>query len=114
MIQTLLEQCQPRILLAEINPITTFLLAWLVICGYGQPSSADEMAKHRHAIHSGYALNSNNMSEYNEDHYRFQKWGAGLAGWQLDGLKGTNFVGGDTPHNNVPPSLAGYAWRRQQ
>ena len=73
-----------------------------------------EMAKHRHAIHSGYALNSNNMSEYNEDHYRFQKWGAGLAGWQLDGLKGTNFVGGDTPHNNVPPSLAGYAWRRQQ
>ena len=76
--------------------------------------TADEMAKHRHAIHSGYALNSNNMSEYNEDHYRFQKWGAGLAGWQLDGLKGTNFVGGDTPHNNVPPSLAGYAWRRQQ
>lgn len=76
--------------------------------------TAEELAKHRHAIHSGYALDINSVSEYKEDHYRFQKWGAGSAGWQLDGLKGTNFVGGDTPHNNVPPSLAGYAWRRQQ
>lgn len=76
--------------------------------------TAEELAKHRHAIHSGYALDSNSLSEYKEDHYRFQKWGAGRAGWQLDGLRGTNFVGGDTPHNNVPPSLAGYAWRRQQ
>ena len=98
--------------MAEINLITTFLLAWLVICGYGQPSSAEELAKLQGSW--GTAVPGNH-ARYASGIVKGTMIGEGEI---ADGM--TNKIvygykiefGGDHPHNNVPPSLAAYCWIR--
>lgn len=117
MIQTLLEQCQPRILLAEINPITTFLLAWLVICDYGQPSSAEEMAKIEGELRNipqqenGIPIFAKGVFSYDQSVREGHGYATGLLQGELDLIRFR--AGNDQPHNNVPPCLATYCWRRQ-
>ena len=69
--------------------------------------TVDEMPAHSHAIYSGYGDIVSNVS----DAYRYQKWGSSERGWKTGNL-GTNSIGGGKAHNNMPPYLVVYMWKR--
>ena len=69
--------------------------------------TVDEMPAHSHAIYSGYGDIVSNVS----DAYRYQKWGSSDRGWKTGNL-GTNSIGGGKAHNNMPPYLVVYMWKR--
>ena len=69
--------------------------------------TANEMPAHSHAIYSGYGDIVSNVS----DAYRYQTWGSSDRGWKTGNL-GTNSIGGGTAHNNMPPYLVVYMWKR--
>lgn len=68
--------------------------------------TANEMPSHAHAILSGYGDGSPGT-----DTYRYQYWASSNRGWKTGNL-GTNSQGGGAAHNNMPPYLAVYMWRR--
>lgn len=67
----------------------------------------NEMPTHSHEIYSGYGDVVSNVS----DAYRYQQWGSSDRGWKTGNL-GTSNIGGGAAHNNMPPYLAVYTWRR--
>ena len=69
--------------------------------------TANEIPAHSHAIYSGYGDIVSNVS----DAYRYQKWGSSDRGWKTGNL-GTNSIGGGAAHNNMPPYLVIYVWKR--
>ena len=69
--------------------------------------TANEMPAHSHAIYSGYGDIVSNVS----DAYRYQRWGSSDRGWKTGNL-GTNSIGGGAAHNNMPPYLVVYVWKR--
>ena len=69
--------------------------------------TVNEMPAHSHAIYSGYGDIVSNVS----DAYRYQTWGNHDRGWKIGNL-GTNSIGGGAAHNNMPPYLAVYMWKR--
>ena len=69
--------------------------------------TANEMPAHSHAIYSGYGDIVSNVS----DAYRYQTWGSSDRGWKTGNL-GTNSIGGGAAHNNMPPYLVVYMWKR--
>lgn len=69
--------------------------------------TANEMPAHSHAIYSGYGDIVSNVS----DAYRYQTWGSSDRGWKTGNL-GTNSIGGGAAHNNMPPYLVIYIWKR--
>ena len=69
--------------------------------------TVSEMPAHSHAIYSGYGDIVSNVS----DAYRYQTWGSSDRGWKTGNL-GTNSIGGGKSHNNMPPYLAVYVWKR--
>lgn len=71
--------------------------------------TANEIPAHSHAIYSGYGDIVSNVS----DAYRYQKWGSSDRGWKTGNL-GTNSIGGGAAHNNMPPYLAVYVWKRTE
>lgn len=69
--------------------------------------TVSEMPAHSHAIYSGYGDIVSNVS----DAYRYQTWGSSDRGWKTGNL-GTNSIGGGKAHNNMPPYLVVYMWKR--
>ena len=69
--------------------------------------TANEIPAHSHAIYSGYGDIVSNVS----DAYRYQTWGSSDRGWKTGNL-GTNSIGGGKAHNNMPPYLVVYMWKR--
>ena len=67
----------------------------------------NEMPTHSHEIYSGYGDVVSNVS----DAYRYQTWGSSDRGWKTGNL-GTSNIGGGTAHNNMPPYLVVYMWKR--
>lgn len=67
----------------------------------------NEMPTHSHEIYSGYGDIVSNVS----DAYRYQTWGSSDRGWKTGNL-GTSNIGGGKAHNNMPPYLAVYVWKR--
>ena len=76
--------------------------------------TVDEMPKHRHSSNSymdGYATNTPLVTD------QYCTWvNRGTPNnnepWGEDGPVRTSFVGGSQPHNNMPPYLTVYMWRR--
>jgi len=62
--------------------------------------TTDEMPSHSHTLNRN--SNSGSESWCLVDHEGVTKWQTGDMG----------SAGGDTPHNNIPPVIASYAWRR--
>ena len=69
--------------------------------------STDEMPAHSHAIYSGWG---DVVSGVN-DAYRYHTWAGNDRGWKT-GTLGTNSIGGGSAHNNMPPYLSVYIWKR--
>ena len=69
--------------------------------------SAAEMPSHNHGIYSGYGDGSNNT-----DAYRYQFWASAAQGWHESGQLATSYRGSGQAHNNMPPYLAVYIWKR--
>ena len=67
----------------------------------------NEMPTHSHEIYSGYGDVVSNVS----DAYRYQTWGSSDRGWKTGNL-GTSNIGGGAAHNNMPPYLVVYMWKR--
>lgn len=67
----------------------------------------NEMPTHSHEIYSGYGDVVSNVS----DAYRYQTWGSSDRGWKTGNL-GTSNIGGGKAHNNMPPYLVVYMWKR--
>lgn len=67
----------------------------------------EEMPWHDHAIMAGWGETLDNTV----DSYRFQKWGSSGYGAKT-GLLGAQGSGGSQAHNNMPPYLAVYMWKR--
>ena len=69
--------------------------------------TVDEMPAHSHAIYSGYGDVVSNVN----DAYRYHTWANNDRGWKTGSL-GTNSIGGGKSHNNMPPYLSVYIWKR--
>ena len=69
--------------------------------------TVDEMPAHSHAIYSGWGDIAGNVN----DAYRYHTWASNDRGWKT-GTLGTNSIGGGKSHNNMPPYLSVYIWKR--
>ena len=69
--------------------------------------SVSELPSHNHGIYSGYGEGSNNT-----DAYRYQFWASAAQGWHESGQLATSYRGNGQAHNNMPPYLAVYMWKR--
>ena len=69
--------------------------------------TVDEMPAHSHAIYSGWGDIASNVN----DAYRYHTWASNDRGWKT-GTLGTNSIGGGKSHNNMPPYLSVYIWKR--
>lgn len=70
----------------------------------------EEMPKHNHKVKTDI-----NNSDYNMTWDPWTEWTTGytqVADETEACPNGTTFVGGDVPHNNMPPYLAVYMWKR--
>jgi len=67
------------------------------------------MPAHTHAIYSGYG--DVNSPAVTSDAYRYQYWGGNNRGWHTGSL-GAQSTGGGAAHNNMPPYLSVYMWKR--
>ena len=111
--------------LSNINPSIYFGGTWELIkdkflLGAGGSYSAgstggeithkltiEEMPSHTHPIKSGYG----DLDGTTYDSYRYQYWGHNSNGWKSGDL-GAGSTGGSKAHNNMPPYMAVYMWRR--
>ncbi len=66
----------------------------------------EHIPSHSHQIRSGWSDNSPGS-----DAYRYQFWAANDLSWKGGNL-GTSSVGGGKAHQNMPPYLTVYMWRR--
>lgn len=73
-----------------------------------QLKSEGELAAHAHAIYAGY---DGNEVAGTGDKYRYQTWANQNTGWKT-GRLGTSTVGGNNPHNNLPPLYGVNRFRR--
>lgn len=67
----------------------------------------NEIPAHTHPIKSGYG----DMDSTAYDSYRYQYWGHSANGWKTGDL-GAGSTGGSQAHNNMPPYLVVYIWKR--
>ena len=65
-----------------------------------------QIPSHSHQIRSGWSDTSPGS-----DAYRYQFWGKNDLSWKGGNL-GTSSVGGGEAHENMPPYLTVYMWRR--
>lgn len=69
--------------------------------------TVSEMPSHTHPIKSGYG----DMDSTSYDSYRYQYWGHNSNSWKSGDL-GAGSTGGNQAHNNMPPYITVYMWRR--
>lgn len=62
-----------------------------------------EMPSHTHLFHGAHTGENKNVSNVGND------WAPIVRDWTMDAL---TYTGGGQPHNNLPPYLAVYVWKR--
>lgn len=62
-----------------------------------------EMPSHSHAVSAGFAYAANNSGQYNVPNGTYYVFNRNVN---------TSSLGGNQPHNNMPPYLAVYIWKR--
>lgn len=83
-------------------------LSWSFVYGqtlgeYNHKLIISEMPKHNHTV--------SYLKQSAGNDYQFC---AGVGNWQTTGIKNGNieYTGGDLSHNNIPPCLVVYMWKR--
>lgn len=111
----------------SISPQTLFGGTWtqikdrfLLACGDAYTNGAtggeathkltiEEMPNHSHGIWGGNTTTSNSMGNSN---YNKNGWIPNIGDTHSYSANHITYVGGSQPHNNMPPYLAVYIWKR--